>query len=489
MRIEGSCSAGLRRGLPETCGFLSVESKKPQAPAKISRGHALQVGYREKAARCSRIFVGLLAASVAVAAEPDWNAINNSAVDLLQQYIRIESIDPPANTAEAANFIKRILEENGIAAQLYPSGPNGQTNLVARLAGRDHSKKPLLLMNHLDVVPVDRKAWKVDPFAAVIQNGEIWGRGTMDMKGIGMEQVMAFVTLKKSGITPSRDIVMLCTADEENNGTYGVRWMIENHFPEIDAEYVLDEGGFGTRSILAEGKLVFGIAVGEKQTLWLRVRARGTAAHGSQPIPDNANVTLLNALGRAMELDPARPHPVVAEMMHTIGAPLAANKYTAAIQANTVSLTTLTSGVGSPVKVNVIPSTAEATLDCRLLPGVNAAEFISGMKARVNDPRVSIEEINRPEDPGASPSRTPLFEAVRRAILKSHPDAVVTPMLVPHGTDSNKLREKGLIAYGLTPMVLDLSTAGSMHSDQEHIPVAEFQKGIRIFYEVLTAEF
>jgi len=176
-------------------------------------------------------------------------------------------------------------------------------------------------------------------------------------------------------------------------------------------------------------------------------------------------------------------------MMHTIGAPLAANKYTAAIQANTVSLTTLTSGVGSPVKVNVIPSTAEATLDCRLLPGVNAAEFISGMRARINDPRVSVEEINKPEDPGASPSRTPLFEAVRRAILKSHPDAIVTPMLVPHGTDSNKLREKGVIAYGLTPMVLDLSTAGSMHSDQEHIPVAEFQKGIRIFYDVLTAEF
>lgn len=446
-------------------------------------------GLRQQAARCSRIFIVLVAACFATAAEPDWSAIDRSAVELLQQYIRIESIDPPANTAEAANFIKRILEENGIPARLYPSGPNGQTNLVARIAGRDRSKKPLLLMNHLDVVPVDRKAWKVDPFAAVIQNGEIWGRGAMDMKGIGIEQLVAFVTLKKSGMVPSRDIVMLSTADEENNGTYGIRWMIENHFSDIDAEYVLDEGGFGTRSILAEGKLVFGVAVGEKQTLWLRVRARGTAAHGSQPIPDNANVTLLNALHKAMELGPAKPHPVVAEMIRTIGAPLAANKYTAAIQANTVSLTTLTSGVGSPVKVNVIPSTAEATLDCRLLPGVNSAEFISEMKARINDPRVSVEEINRPEDPGASTSQTPLFETIRRAILKTHTDAIVTPMLVPHGTDSNKLREKGLIAYGLTPMVLDLSTAGSMHSDQEHIPVAEFQKGIRIFYDVISAEF
>jgi len=265
--------------------------------------------------------------------------------------------------------------------------------------------------------------------------------------------------------------------------------MIDNHFSDIDAEYVLDEGGFGTRDILAAGKLVFGIEVGEKQTLWLRVRARGTAAHGSQPIPDNANVTLLSALEKAMALPLAKPHPVVAEMIWTIGEPLAANKYTAAIQANTVSLTTLTAGVGSPVKVNVIPSTAEATLDCRLLPGVNAPEFISDMKARINDPRVSVEAINEADDPGASPSRTPLFEAMRRAILKTHPDAIVTPMLVPHGTDSNKLRVKGVIAYGFTPMVLDLSTAGSMHSDREHIPIAEFQKGIRIFYDVLTGEF
>jgi len=429
-----------------------------------------------------------LAAILARAADPDWNSIDRTAFELLQQYIRIETIDPPANTAEAANFFKRILEDNGIPARLYPSGPNGQTNLVARVAGRDHSKKPLLLMNHFDVVPVDRKAWTVDPFAAVIQNGEIWGRGTMDMKGIGIEQLMALVTLKKSGITPSRDIVMLSTADEENNGTYGIRWMIEHHFPDIDPEYVLDEGGFGTRDILAEGKLVFGIAVGEKQTLWLKVRARGTAAHGSQPIPDNANLTLLNALPKAMALPAAKPHPVVAEMARNIGT-LAANKYTAAIQANTVSLTTLTSGVGSPVKVNVIPSTAEATLDCRLLPGVNAPEFISEMKARINDPRVTVEAMNEPDDPGASPSRTPLFEAMRRAVLKSHPDAIVTPMLVPHGTDSSKLRAKGVIAYGFTPMVLDLSTAGSMHSDREHIPIPEFQKGIRIFYDVLTAEF
>lgn len=423
------------------------------------------------------------------AAEPDWPALDKYALDLLQKYIQIESVNPPANTLAAASFLKAALEQHGISARLLPSGPEGQTNLLVRVAGRDPSKKPLLLMNHLDVVPVDRKAWKLDPFAALIRDGQIWGRGSLDMKGIGIQHLTALVALRHAGIVPSRDLVMLSTADEESTGAYGIRWMIENHWREIDAQYVLDEGGFGSRDILAPNKLVFGIAVGEKQTMWLRLRAHGTAAHGSQPIPDNANLILLEALGKAMALPPAKPHPIVAEMIRNIGAPLAPNKYTAAIQGNTASLTILAAGVGSPPKANVIPSTSEATLDCRLLPGVNSAEFLSEMKARINDPRVTIEALSSPEDPGVSNSRMPLFEAIRKAVLNQHPGAVVTPMLVPHGTDSVYLRRKGVIAYGVTPMVLDLATLGSMHGDAERIPVAEFFKGIRIFYDVLRSEF
>ncbi len=424
------------------------------------------------------------------AAEPDWPRIEKSALEFFQSYVRIPSINPPANTVDAANLVRGVLEANGIPVRLLTSGPKGQTNLLARLPGRDRSKKPLLLLNHLDVVPVDRSAWKVDPFAAVIQDGMIWGRGTMDMKGIGTQHIMALIALKQAGIVPARDIVMLSTADEETDGILGIRWMIKNHFNEIDAEYVLDEGGFGSREILAKGKLVFGVAVGEKLSVWLRVRAKGTAAHGSQPIPDNANVTLITALQKAIALPGEKqPHPVVAEMIRNIGAPLAQNKYTAAIQVNTASLTSLSAGVGSPPKINVIPSASEATVDCRLLPGVNPEEFISEMKARTNDPRISIELLTIPDDPGASSSRTPLFDAIRKAILKHHPGAVVTPMLVPHGTDSVKLRMKGLTAYGFTPMVLDLSTAGSMHSDQERIPVSEFLKGVRIFFDVLSSDF
>jgi acetylornithine deacetylase/succinyl-diaminopimelate desuccinylase-like protein len=431
----------------------------------------------------------ILLSGLLAGAEPDWKKLEPAALDFFQRYVRIQSINPPANDVEAAALVKGLLESHGIPVTIYTSGPNGQRNLVARLAGRDRSKKPLLLLNHFDVVPVDRKAWKMDPFAAVIQDGFIWGRGTMDMKGIATQQMFALVALKENGVVPARDIVMLTTADEETNGTLGIRWMIDHHYSDIDAEFVLDEGGFGTRSILANDKLVFGISVGEKQSTWLRVHARGTAAHGSQPIADNANVTLIRALEKAMAQPPAKPHPIVAEMVRNIGQPLARNKYTDALQANTISLTTLTAGVGNPPKVNVIPSASEATLDCRLLPGANAQEFISEMKARINDPRVSVELISHPEDPGVSNSRTTLFEAIRKAIVKTNPGAVVTPMLVPHGTDSVKLRAKGVTAYGLTPMVLDLTTAGSMHSDTEHIPVAEFTKGLHIFYDVLASDF
>ena len=426
----------------------------------------------------------LLLGSVAFAAEPDWPQIEKHALELLQQYVRIASVNPPADTRTAAALFQSELEKNGLVPRLYPNGPDGQTNLVVRLKGRDASKKPLLLLNHFDVVPVDKKAWDIDPFGAVIRDGYIWGRGTLDMKGIGVQQLTAMIALHAAGITPARDIVMLSTCDEESGGERGIQWMMANHYSEIDSEYVLDEGGMGTREVLAPGKLVYGISVGDKIVFWLRLRAKGTAGHGSQPIPDNANLILLHAIEKAMELpENSKPNPVVEEMKKRIGVPLSQNKFTSAIQRNTISLTTLQSGL----KVNVIPSSSEATLDCRLLPGVNADEFLSEMKARINDPRVSIEIINAAPDVGMSPSNTPLFAAMRAAILKREPGSLVTPMLVPFGTDSAYLQKRGVIAYGFTPMILDAATAATMHSDRERLPVAEFLKGIHIFYDVLTS--
>jgi acetylornithine deacetylase/succinyl-diaminopimelate desuccinylase-like protein len=436
-----------------------------------------------------RLLAILLAASAAAAAEPDWPVLEKYALDLFQRYLRIESVNPPSDTRAAAALFEAELKKAGLAPRVHVSGPNGQTNLVVRLAGRDSSKKPLLLLNHFDVVPVDRKAWKVDPFGGVIRDGMIWGRGAMDMKGIGVMHLVALIAMKRAGVRPPRDIVMLSTADEETNGVYGIQWMIKNRLADIDAEYVIDEGGLGSREVFAPGRLVFGVAVGEKQVAWVKVRATGTAGHGSQPIADNANLTLLRALERALAQPGSGPsHPVVEEMRRAAGGRLTSNKYIDAIQRNTISLTTLEAGVGSPKKANVIPSTAEATLDCRLLPGVNVQEFLSEMRARINDPRVTVELTNVADDAGASDHRTPLFAAITAAIRKHHPEAAVTPMLAPHGTDSVKLRIRGVIAYGLTPMILDLATMG-MHTDDERIPITEFLKGLRIYYDALASEW
>jgi acetylornithine deacetylase/succinyl-diaminopimelate desuccinylase-like protein len=437
------------------------------------------------------LLAAAIPATTLISAEPDWKTIEDRALAFLQQYIRIPSINPPADTRETAELFRKELEKAGLTPKLYAmDGNSGKTNLVVRLPGRDRSKKALLLLNHFDVVPVDRKAWRMDPFGGEIREGQIWGRGAMDMKGTGTMHLFALLTMKQMGIVPARDIVMLTTADEETNGTFGIQSMIRDHWADIECEYVLDEGGFGSRDLFSPGKLAFGVSVAEKQSFWLRLRAKGTAAHGSQPIAENANMILIEAIAKAMATpDRGKPNEVLARMRTNLANQLADNKFINAIQKNTISLTTMTSGVGSPVKINVIPSTAEATLDCRLLPGVNPAEFLSEMKARINDPRITIETLTDPPDPGASAMETPLFSALRAAVQKYHTGAVVTPILIPYGTDSVRLRAKGVVAYGFTPMVLDAATVATMHSDEERIPIEEFKKGLRVFYELLKSDF
>ncbi len=173
-------------------------------------------------ARATMCMVAVLGSPL-FAAEPDWSSVEKHALDLLQKYVRIASVNPPANTAPAAALIKSELEAAGFTPKLYTSGPQGQTNVIVRLPGRDRSKKPLLLLNHLDVVPVDAKAWRaIDPFGAAIKDGQIWGRGSLDMKGLAVEQMTALIELKRAGIVPPRDIVMLSTADEESGGVWAL---------------------------------------------------------------------------------------------------------------------------------------------------------------------------------------------------------------------------------------------------------------------------
>jgi len=425
---------------------------------------------------------------VAPGAQPDWPAVEKHAFELFQNYVRIASVNPPADTRATAELLKKEFDSAGLEAKLFESGTN-HVNLLVRLPGRDRTKKPLLLLNHMDVVPVDAKQWKVAPFSAAVENGSVWGRGTLDMKSTGIMQLTGVLLLKQLGIVPPRDILFLATCDEETDGVFGAGWMIEHHWDDLNPEYVLDEGGVGSKDLFASGKTVFGISVGDKQVLWLKVRAEGTSGHASQPIPDNANDLLLRAIESARAIPPAKKANVVVEDMRSAVGTFADNKFMNAIQRNTMSLTTLHSGLGDPPKVNVIPSVAEATLDCRLLPGVNADEFVSEIKARVNDPRVTFTRLSTPHDATPSPTATPIYGALKHAISQESPDATVMPIIVPYGTDGQKFRKRGIPTYGLMPMILDAATLATMHSDSEHIPLEQFKLGLHIYFDILNGNY
>lgn len=415
--------------------------------------------------------------------EVDWTRTAEAAVGALQEYVRIDTSNPPGRTTAAADFLTRLLEAEGVAVTRYESAP-GKAIVLARLKGAGQGK-PILLLHHMDVVPADPSRWKNDPFSGALEDGHVWGRGSVDMKSAGIAHLFALLTLKRQGVPLARDIVLMAVPDEEIGGALGAGWMMEHHYAELDPEYVLDEGGFGSRDLFADGKLVYGISVAEKKMLWLRVTAEGVAGHGSQPHDKNPNDRLVKALSRLLA-DPMPGAPVaVLDTLREKAGPLAHNKFTNAIQSSTLSLTTLRSGVGDPPKVNVIPSIAQATLDCRLLPGVGRDAWLAEIRRRLADPELKIEVVYESEDPTVTTQDTPLYRALAAAISKRDPEAIVAPILVPYGTDSNKFRPRGVKSYGIMPAIYTTEIASSMHGDAERFPAGEMGKAIRVLYEAL----
>jgi acetylornithine deacetylase/succinyl-diaminopimelate desuccinylase-like protein len=430
-----------------------------------------------------------VALAPAIAAQaPNWGGVGEEATKILQQYVRIDTSDPPGNTTKSADFLASIFDREKIPYERFESEP-GKAIIMARLKATKTpaAGKPIVLMHHMDVVPADKSRWPMDPFAAVIRNGELWGRGAMDMKGLGVAHLMAFLELKRQHVPLSRDVILLANPDEEMGGGVGARWMIEHHFAGIDPEYVLDEGGFASRDMFAPGKLVYGISVAEKKLVWIKVRAEGISGHGSQPNPANPNDHLARALARLID-HPAPPSDfsVVRIMKEKLGT-LADNKFMNAIQRSTVSLTWIRSGVGEPPKINVIPSVAEAGLDCRVMPGTTRDQWLAEIKQKLGDPTLKLEVTYESDDPVVTPSDTPLFRNLEAAIKRVHPDAIVTPMMIPYGTDSNAFRPRGVKSYGLFPAILNAEIVGSMHSDGEHVPLKGVEEAAQIFFEALKA--
>jgi acetylornithine deacetylase/succinyl-diaminopimelate desuccinylase-like protein len=416
-------------------------------------------------------------------ATPDWQAIGSEAVRTIQEYVRINTSNPPGDVLKAADFLTRILEREGIPVKRYDSGP-GRSIVLARLKGTGPAK-PLLLLNHMDVVPTDPARWQHDPFAAEIVDGKMWGRGTIDMKGLGVVQLMAFLSLKRQNVPLARDVILMAVPDEETGGTLGARWMRAEHYADIDPEYILDEGGFGSRDLFAPGKLVFGISVAEKKILWLKLTAEGVAGHGSQPHDQNPNDRLVRALSRLLN-DPLPPtsFTVLDTMKSRVGT-FSVNKFNNAIQHSTISLTSLRSGVGDPPKVNVIPSIAEATIDCRVLPGTSKDQWMTEIRRRLADPAIKVEITYEGDEPVVTTQDSTFYRALESAVKRRHPDAIVTPMVVPYATDANGFRPLGVKSYGFTPIVVPADAVMSMHGDAEYLPVDAVAPAIQILFEAL----
>ncbi len=416
---------------------------------------------------------------------PDWNAVNSEAMRTLQEYVRINTSNPPGDVTKAADYLFALLTHEGIDVKRYESAP-GRSIVLARLKGDGTGGKAVLLESHMDVVAADASRWSQDPFTPTARDGRLWGRGTIDMKGIGVTQLYAFLLLHRLKVPLTRDVLLMFVPDEEVGGELGATWMRNNHYAELDPEYVLDEGGFGSRDMFAPGRLVFGISVAEKKLIWLRLRAEGIAGHGSQPIPENANEHLVRALTRLLD------HPigggtfnVIETMKQRLGGPLPDNIFNNAIQKSTVSLTSLRAGVGDPPRANVIPSVAEATLDCRVLPGTTSAQWIDQLKTRLSDPTIKIDVIYEGPEPVVTSQDTPFYRALEGAVKRHYPDAVVTPMVVPYGTDANGYRPQGVKSYGFFPGIVPAASILSMHGDAEFIPEDAVGPAIQVLFEAI----
>ena len=423
----------------------------------------------------------------------NWDTYFDEAVETLCQFIRVDTSNPPGNERKACDFLGAILHHEVIDYDLYDAGDD-RLSLRAVLKG-DGSKRPFMLLNHTDVVPVEQEFWEEDPFAGIIKDGHIWGRGTLDMKGLGIAQLMTFLTLKRLGVPLARDVVFFAQADEEAGSEYGMRF-IEREFPEtLDAEYVINEGGGGTTELFGVERPVYSIAVSEKGPLWLRLVAEGRPGHGSVPHEDNALDRLVRAMHRIQTWErPLTVAPVLTEyfgrLSHagiykgqaTVEALSAAAEKDPRIRAllsNTISATTATAGI----KHNVIPARAEATLDIRLLPGVKPEEFEAELAVVIDDPKVTIEHVHVGWS-DTNPHDTELFRMMEDVIHDHVEDAVVVPGMTVGFTDSSVLRNRGMISYGFSGGLTSPELARGVHGHNERVTLESFRLNCQMVWDL-----
>ena len=427
--------------------------------------------------------------------EPELEATARIARDL----IRFETVNwgggKSNGEADAAEYVAAELSRLGLSPQLYESEP-GRTSLVARVEGADPSRPALVLHGHLDVVPAMADDWSVDPFAGEIRDGMLWGRGAVDMKDMDAMILTALGDILGAGERPSRDVIVAFFADEENGGVYGAHWMVDNH-PELFAgatEAISEVGGY---SIDVGGKRAYLLQTGEKALVWIKLTARGTTAHGSRVIPDNAITKLARAVLAIGELDwpvqlTTTTTALLTELRTMLGADASedpeavveATGTAAGFLRSTLRVTSNPTALDAGYKHNVIPDRAEALIDLRPFAG-QEDEVLARVREVIGD---EIELTVTHHDIGLEvPFEGALVDRMVAALGRHDPGAPVLPYLMSGGTDNKALDRLGITGYGFAPLQLtpDLDFPAMFHGIDERVPLSALEFGRNVLGDLL----
>jgi acetylornithine deacetylase/succinyl-diaminopimelate desuccinylase-like protein len=440
----------------------------------------------------------------------DTTALAKEAQGWLIDLIRTNTTNPPGNEELAAQYIRHVLEKEGIPSELLSMAP-GRSALVARLrssAVADPSKA-LLLVAHMDVVGVEREKWTVDPFAAVIKDGYIYGRGTVDDKGMLVANLAAFIALKRANVHLNRDVIFLATCDEEGGGDASIKILISKYWDKVAAGFAINEEG---KVVVKNGTVQYvAVQASEKVSVNVAVVARGTSGHGSRPLKDNAVVHLSAAIAKigtynapvhftaivrryfeglaAIESDDLgkwmRALDTADRGEHAQKVISDASPLWSSLMRDSISPTMLSAGVRN----NVIPAEARANLNIRLLPGDTIDVLLAELTKLVNDPQIKFE-VQQNAGLAAPPSslESDFYATISKVASAQFANAAVLPFMSTGATDSSQLRLHNVQAYGLVPFPLTEEEYQRMHGDDERIPLASFTKGVDVLARIV-AEF
>jgi acetylornithine deacetylase/succinyl-diaminopimelate desuccinylase-like protein len=416
-------------------------------------------------------------------------SLREEATDLLRELIRLDTVNPPGNETLAAELLRDYLEESGVEVELYARIPN-RANLVARIPGNGAGPR-LALLSHTDTVHADPAEWTLDPWSGEVRDGEIWGRGALDMKGQVAGSAVAIASLAREGFEPNGDLIFVAAADEEVGVDFGCSWLCREHPDAVRAEYVLNEGA-GDRVEMG-GKALYLVSTAEKMTSPFVLRVHGRAGHASMPgIADNALVKAAKLIQRLGEFSPQpQLEPEVAAFMKLVtgvDAPAPTELLDRAEQIHPLAVELVEPQLGmtlSPTMIsasktrNVIPSLVEVTVDCRLLPGQTQDEAEQVIRDVLGAGEYELEWLEA-HGGTRSPMDTPLWDAIESWVADVEPRAAPAPICLAGFTDSHWPRAAfGTVAYGFFPMrYMDPQLATRLvHSADERVRVDDLELG------------